>query len=79
MLAVDLLRDERAMGAGLLDDALGGGDQLLGLFGFGIDVGPLEHLMTASVRYNRRPIAFSCVLDGNLDTAYTPCLTRLSV
>src|SRR5262245_25482262 len=38
------------MGAGLLDDALGKGDHLVGLLGVG--VGPLEHLMAASVRHN---------------------------
>ena len=46
VLAVDFLRDQRAMGTGFLDDALGKGDLLAGLLGVG--VGPLEHLMAAA-------------------------------
>src|SRR5215831_12402764 len=52
VLAVDLLRDHRAMGAGLPDNALGEGDQLAGLLGIGVSVRPLEHLMAAPVRHN---------------------------
>src|SRR5262249_40771007 len=47
-----LLRDQRAMGAGLLDNALGEGDLLASLLGVGIGVGPLEHLMATPVRHN---------------------------
>ena len=48
MLAVDLLGNQRAMGAGLLDDALGKGNLLAGLLRVGVR--PLEHLMAAPVR-----------------------------
>ena len=40
------------MGAGLLDDALGNGNLLLGLLGVGVGVRPLEHLMATPVRHN---------------------------
>ena len=50
VLVVDLLRDERALSARLVNNAFGGGDQFAGRFGIGVR--PLDDLMTAAVGTN---------------------------